>query len=666
MLAGHATWFFLATASAGVPPRPVHRVDIELRGPVAIVEVERSLEHAGEAGQERVLDLDLPDGAVLIGVEARVATGPDAGRVRLGPAVLSTARAAYVARLATERIAAARHEPDPGTDVRVRVASGAEARLRYRFVAPLACEGGRFLLRVPGSLEAAPAAAEVRLRFGGRDPRDPAPDLRVAGMPCARGKDHCGPIRAPARAAWEAGFAAKARGFPAQVLAAAARVPRRKAVSGELLALGACRPEDTPGGADPLPGRVLLAIDRSRSVGPAGIGAEGELARALVAALPPSVRFNAVLFDREIATLFPLPREATSEALAAIAHETTPGGLRNGTDLGRALEALADQERRDPVTSPVSWWAVITDGALPEGASFPGSATAARPVALLVLRSRGDEPPSPTALRALRALPSRTGGILRVVDPAEATAAVAEALATLRRGGDLFDVAVSDLSLDRGLAPGQGLVRVLPAPRHTGATLTAVGRLGGRSLRTRVQATRMAGGPLGALLRPPVAAWGGSSLRLAAIAESGPPSTVPDLHPRGEMDRTVLRNALSLSFLPRARACYLDRRVRGGSDLELRGRVRLELHIERGEIHDAVVRQSTLARPDIEDCLREAAFAVEVPRPLGRDAPAVAALNLVFQPRSPPPTDRADGGALSREIDLLIEPLLVEPSASSK
>jgi hypothetical protein len=71
---------------------------------------------------------------------------------------------------------------------------------------------------------------------------------------------------------------------------------------------------------------------------------------------------------------------------------------------------------------------------------------------------------------------------------------------------------------------------------------------------------------------------------------------------------------------------------------------------------EAVVRRSTLNRPEIEACLREAAFGVEIPRPLHRDAPVVAALNLIFQPRTPPPGSQ-DASAFSKEIDLLLGPI---------
>jgi hypothetical protein len=125
---------------------------------------------------------------------------------------------------------------------------------------------------------------------------------------------------------------------------------------------------------------------------------------------------------------------------------------------------------------------------------------------------------------------------------------------------------------------------------------------------------------------------------------------------RGHMDPAVLRNALALAFTPRARACYVSRRVAKAGDAYLRGRLKLELTLERGELHDAVVRQSTLDNPVIENCVRNAAWAVEYPRPEHRDAPTIANLNLVFQPRTGPEA-RPDASVADREIELILGPL---------
>ena len=135
----------------------------------------------------------------------------------------------------------------------------------------------------------------------------------------------------------------------------------------------------------------------------------------------------------------------------------------------------------------------------------------------------------------------------------------------------------------------------------------------------------------------------------------------------------MVRRALGYAFLPRARACYVTRKITSAADFQLKGRLRLELHLERGEMMSASVRRSTLGRPDIESCLREAAFAVEVPRALNSDAPVIAALNLVFRPRTESKVKDAgvDDDAIKRllgpmpppsdPLELLIEDDAVDP-----
>jgi hypothetical protein len=122
------------------------------------------------------------------------------------------------------------------------------------------------------------------------------------------------------------------------------------------------------------------------------------------------------------------------------------------------------------------------------------------------------------------------------------------------------------------------------------------------------------------------------------------------------MERSVVRDALSLAFTPRARACYLSRTAPTAADRDLAGRVRVALDLIRGEVADVRVNMSTLAHPGIESCLREAAYAVEVPRAYRNDEPVTAILNLVFRPRTQSST--AENPSLSREIDVIIEAAL--------
>ena len=83
--------------------------------------------------------------------------------------------------------------------------------------------------------------------------------------------------------------------------------------------------------------------------------------------------------------------------------------------------------------------------------------------------------------------------------------------------------------------------------------------------------------------------------------------------------------------------------------------MRLAIDVVRGEVERAAVESSTLNRADIEQCLREGAFEIEVPRVVRNDAPVTAILNLVFRPETPEKKRGDDLGAVGDQIDLLIE-----------
>ncbi|HVU49085.1 MAG TPA: hypothetical protein VHL80_00260, partial [Polyangia bacterium] len=126
---------------------------------------------------------------------------------------------------------------------------------------------------------------------------------------------------------------------------------------------------------------------------------------------------------------------------------------------------------------------------------------------------------------------------------------------------------------------------------------------------------------------------------------------------RGRLDREVVRNTLALAYMPRARACYLNRTAATPAERDLAGRVRLAIDFTRGEVGSAAVESSTLNHPGIEACLRDGAFELEVPRTLRSDSPTTAILNLVFRPRTPEKPESAAEAALGAQIDLVIEEL---------
>jgi hypothetical protein len=213
------------------------------------------------------------------------------------------------------------------------------------------------------------------------------------------------------------------------------------------------------------------------------------------------------------------------------------------------------------------------------------------------------------------------------------------------------------------IPPGSGGQLLAGMTGWSGGTLVVRGRHAGGAVALRAAAVEIGASWAGALVaRPTPIGWSridADAAFLLSPAETLPGAEEPAV--RGRMDRDVVQRTLGYAFLPRARACYLTRSIKSAADFQLKGRLRLELHLERGEMMGAAVRRSTLGRPDIEECLREAAFAVEVPRALHSDAPVIAALNLVFRPRTEPSRGQVagkshDAGATDEAIDRLLGP----------
>ena len=647
------------------PVAPAHRISMRVVGPVALVEEEREVLIGAKqtVASDTVVDLDLPEGAALLDWSTRVGNRT----IKLAAAASAKAHTDYVAVLSSHRLAGAKVPSDEDTRFRVHLAplvGKTSVLLRYRYTAPMACSDGRFVLRLPANLEENPSAAQVTVRF------DMPKGLKlktasVAGISVAIQPNGRAPvIHASAQAAWEVIFALRepAAAWPGQVTAARAAGKSRAL---DLLAVGVCRPLRPP--TNQPPGETMLLIDRSRSVGSGGMSSQRALARALLEALPPAQRFNAILFGRTVTQVFALSRTATREALDGFAAAADPNQLENGTDLVAALARAGDWLKGEEGTSHLL--VIISDGALPDsqteaklvGVLSPFASAKLRLLILLV-RPAADDGVSPEAVARFNKLAGRFGGVVRVL-PAEDLRTVARSsLSALAQGGDLFNVRLAGhQKLAAGLAPGSGVMKTLSVP--SGQRIRVEGEYGGAEVRASTSAAGITAEwlqPLGD--RSPTTAWAGSSSEIAVLIESIMPHSKPtgEAMARGQMDPVVLRNALALAYLPRARACYLSRRVANGVDLNLQGRVRLELHLDRGELEEAVVRQSSLNRPEIERCVREAAYAIDYPRPMFRDAPTVAALNLVFRPRTPEEI-RPDASPFDREIDLILGPVTFDP-----
>jgi hypothetical protein len=704
MLAWLALW--VAAASPRGHEMPSHKVDIRIAGPLAMVEVWRTIEASSRTvdnkRQGTSFDLALPPGAAVIDWELL----DGAARTRLTAQSPLQVSAGLAAALKLRSLSLPSVAMDESAEYRIHftpMIDGEKVVLHYRYSAIATCSSEGLVLSMPESLEANSVEADVTVAFERSPDGMSVGAISLAGRPAEMTTARPGFVHgtAPPRA-WELRWNYENRSRPADVrlFAAGAKVPgldsskgrARKAVGRELAVL-ACRAGTTPVQAPPE--RLLFLLDRSRSMGAGGVSAERALARALVEALPPSVSFSAVTFGAEATLVFRAFRMPTREAVESFAETLDPNRLENGSNVAAALQRAGSLMKADAGDEAERTWLVLlTDGALPPTQTAEamhkafGSAAFAK-VLVLLIRQAGDEDVPSASVSQYTRFAEDYGGLVRSIASGSVVDAARAVVAAMASGGDLLDVHVDGIKLADVLLPGQGIGRTFTSRTPSDALDRGRVTLRARGLDREIHVSAIPV-PVArewldglAASRPsnPLA-WAGASAGIA-VAVLPPPVVVQkpgDDVVRGRMDPQVLRNALSLAFLPRARACYLSRRVAKAGDATLRGRMKLELTLERGELHEAIVRSSTLGKPDIEECVRAAAWAVEYPRPEHRDALTTANLNLVFQPHTPPtpedaPPDAATGasGAIAREIDLILGPVtvkddfmdLIEPNKSA-
>jgi von Willebrand factor type A domain len=209
---------------------------------------------------------------------------------------------------------------------------------------------------------------------------------------------------------------------------------------------------------------VILLVGRSRSVGPGGLSAERGLARGLVEALPPSVRFNAILFGRQATPAFVLPRLATREALDVFTAAADPNRLENGTDVAAALARARTMLDTDRGEGRVRTWLVLmTDGSLPAKQNFEGMWKALagaddRSVKVLVLfvRQHGDDEVPQGAVTEYVQFAEKFGGVVYAVPPGNVADTARGILDLMAKGGDLLNVRLGSHKMADVVPPGQG------------------------------------------------------------------------------------------------------------------------------------------------------------------------------------------------------------------
>ena len=548
-----------------------HDITVDARGPLALIEVTRALPAPDKPGAaEALLDVALPEHSVLVAVEVR-----DRGRWRPVDRAASAAPGDAYRDQSTARGLTPAAEPfDDSADYRLRVQYGPVARgaeppaVRYRFSTTPGFSNGRYRVRFPAVPERMPVPADVTVTV------QQTLDVDIAGTRTAVAAD-VGRARgrASTRSGWEVSWAprdpAPGAGGPTldTRIAMAALSPSETAIAYSVRS----RPA-RPAGA---PTSVLLLIDRSRSVGLPGLSAEHDLARRVLEALPPSTRFDALFFDRVSKRLFPMSRPATREAIGALEDEMVPARMQNGTDLVAALRDAGALLRREQSTfAPRTLLVVLTDGALTagqDGAALDHALGAAPEldlsVAAFVVRPADDDPVGPETRQALADFAAARKGIARVLRPSQIGDATAAALADVDRGGDFAPVRAKvdgrQYTLAASLAPDAIAAGVMSsagkAPRAVEIEAASRGKrfaLPGRPVRVAPEWLR----PWSATAARPEKARLLVSPSLLALVEPVV-RTVPEPEPlvRGSMDRLVMRNVLSLAYMPRARACYLAR-----------------------------------------------------------------------------------------------------------
>jgi hypothetical protein len=675
---------------------PTQKIAVDLRGPLAVVTVTRILaSERPRAGTEELLDLALPDRVALLSVELN-----DHGRWLPVPAApAATARASYRETIRARGITTHGEPVDDDTTFRIHVARGAAGAgvigdapsspitVRYRFSALVEDAHGRLRLRFPPSPESAPLPAQVSVVGSGLG------DLEVAGVHVALathgagagGSPSASAVHVSTRSGWEISYTfapaalTTASGKEGPTLEGVAAIAATSARESTLAFSIHARPEGPP----VAPENVLFVIDRSRSVGLPGLAAEHDVATRLLDLLPPTTRFDALFFDRAVNRLFPTLRPATREAIAALEPEMVPDRLVNGTDLAGALHAAGELLRRETsVFAPRALLVVISDGALSDVTTGVTLDAALGPipglqlgVALVVVRPADDDTIAPAARLALAAVAEARGGVERELRADEINESVAALVQILAAGGDVFSARVAfdssahsrtSAHLPDTVSPGSGVTGVVRLPGKLRGAAELVGVTRGHSLRAPLKLIPVDAAWLRphaqdppaylesrVLSAPSLAAWvEPASHRMAPAATAETPLV------RGTMDRDVIRNTLSLAFMPRARACYQTRSGATAAMRDLTGRVRMAIDLVRGEVMDARLESSTLAQPPIEACLRDSAFALEVPRAYRNDQPVTAIVNLVFRPRTPERKHSAeDSFPIGAEIDLVLEEL---------
>jgi hypothetical protein len=640
---------------------------VDLHGGIAEGTVRRQLEPTETTS---VVDVDLPTGGKLVGVELR-------GRDGAGAAV-SVSTAFTTQRVTDATVVGA----DPALamervngHVRVvlqPIAAGRQVTLVAHWTAVADIEDGELRLVLPprgarechGTLHAAagPGATISHVRVDAAQTRGATASFVVGDQPITLAAELA--FARPEPIAW---LQEQPLGDGTVARALTVAAPRSPSLAQTR--------------------RALLVIDNSRSMNLVGRDSVAKLVAAVGAALPSGSEIEAIAFDRAPARLLGAWRPTDGAALAAIDAALAKRAPRNGSDLGTAL-ALAHEVLTEGKRSP-ALVIVITDGVLGDldADSLATKLGDPRDVDLHAIVIDPSEMKNPTA-DALAGAIARVGGgyaELSVADlpgafghvpgwlsPAwqlAVTGGAAEIPAQLRAGEGFVAIEIAKTQKPLALTATAELTKLALAPRG-GSTTSLVAQLA-LARATEVPARVFAQHPFAdathdlavlanagkvAANRRAMIAGGGPYTRMTAVEDPDdafeaagaltqvvpPPPTV--------IDHDILQHLFELQLQPAAYRCF--QRALGRTP-ELAGTVQFGIELGRGEVTRVVLAGTGDAVFD--GCLVDAAYSLVPPLldpKIDPDDRTIANYPLTFSVRADKPIVVAGDADSASPIDI--------------
>lgn len=389
----------------------------------------------------------------------------------------------------------------------------------------------------------------------------------------------------------------------------------------------------------PRPDHVVFAVDRSLSTSSRMQRETQRLASALLDALPSGTTFDAIGWNRKVESLLittgeRAPKVDDPAARRSLAANLDANVRGQGSDLAEALREAAARARKRSAKRPMI--VVVTDGMLPYSIDGAKVRTAAKegwgraklPEILFVvddpmLLRRGLEPSHPVA-RVAADLGARISlETLATIQPERAI----DVLAAPRVLGELSfsmpdNVKLRD-AVPRGLVAGGFVLLRGDYVGEPPADVTLHGSFAGSKIDKKLKAATM---PRRA--EAFAASTTGDSAEAATEGFVLPPWYEGDeqrtaeqsitqasrgaREQKGRLDKRIIKHYLTTRVLPRSRVCYNHALQR---DRKQAGRVELRFEIGKGEVMLASADGEKLAvkDPALVDCLREAAWALDIP-----------------------------------------------------